>query len=461
MRRAVCSLLLCLLLLPLAACGDEGTAEPLDLHAEYAIEAALDPEYGRMTFTQQVTVSNAGGSAADELWFLLRANRFAAEDGELTVVSVTGADGTELGYELSGYGQLCRVELPEPLEGGAAAVISFACELVIPECRQLLGTDRYGQIHLPYFYAQLAVCDEHGWDKSCWPAGDAETDGRYAVPADYYLTVTAPESYAIASNGELVARETAGALTRWEFKAENRREIILTAGKNYVLREAEANGVRIIALFDSTVNTPGEMDAAMEAVEFGLGYFSEAFGPYPYGELVMSTGAVPSTGMPASLESSGMFTIQLDRDSNYTLYHELAHQWFYCLVGNSEVTDCWLDEGFATWAGYLCMEAAGEDADIRWELCETDAGRIAGQGYKYINVPLDEADTFKMVFYERGAMFLRELEEKMGRESFLTFVRGYCEEFAFENVTTEDFLVYLDAASPTDVGEIVSEYIET
>ena len=443
----------------LTGCGGE-QAEPLDLRAEYAIDAVLEPEAERLAFTQSVTVRNGGDNATEELWFQLRANRFAAEDAKLTVSSVTGADGEPLEYELSGYDQLCRVALPAPLEGGGTATVNFTCELGIPECARLLGTDRYGQIHLPYFYAQLAVCDENGWDRSFWNPDNAETDGRYAVPADFRLAVTAPESYALASNGELVSRETGGGLTRWAFEAENRREIMLTASENYVLRESDAGDVHITALFDSTVNTPEEMDAAVEAAEFGLEYFEGAFGPYPYDELVMSTGAVPSTGMPASLESSGMFTIQLERGTNYTLYHELAHQWFYCLVGNSEVTDCWLDEAFATWAAYLCMEAAGEDADTRWELCEMDAENIAGRGYRYINVPLDGADTFKIVFYERGAMFLRELEEAVGRDEFLNFVRGYCEEFAFENVSTADFAEYLSDNMPADVSGIVAEYIE-
>ena len=208
----------------LTGCGGE-QAEPLDLRAEYAIDAVLEPEAERLAFTQSVTVRNGGDNATEELWFQLRANRFAAEDAKLTVSSVTGADGEPLEYELSGYDQLCRVALPAPLEGGGTATVNFTCELGIPECARLLGTDRYGQIHLPYFYAQLAVCDENGWDRSFWNPDDAETDGRYAVPADFRLAVTAPESYALASNGELVSRETGGGLTRWAFEAENRREI--------------------------------------------------------------------------------------------------------------------------------------------------------------------------------------------------------------------------------------------
>jgi hypothetical protein len=33
-----------------------------------------------------------------------------------------------------------------------------------------------------------------------------------------------------------------------------------------------------------------------------------------------------------------------------TTSHEVAHQWFYGLVGNNQGRDPWLDEGLATWA---------------------------------------------------------------------------------------------------------------
>ena len=76
----------------LTGCGGE-QAEPLDLRAEYAIDAVLEPETERLAFTQSVTVRNGGGSATEELWFQLRANRLAAGDAKLTVPSGTGADG--------------------------------------------------------------------------------------------------------------------------------------------------------------------------------------------------------------------------------------------------------------------------------------------------------------------------------------------------------------------------------
>ena len=53
--------------------------------------------------------------------------------------------------------------------------------------------------------------------------------------------------------------------------------------------------------------------------------------------------------------------------SRLVLVHEVAHQWFYGMVGNSQFRDPWLDEAFATWAEAVVDEqsAFGYEAALR------------------------------------------------------------------------------------------------
>ena len=51
---------------------------------------------------------------------------------------------------------------------------------------------------------------------------------------------------------------------------------------------------------------------------------------------------------------------------------------------------------------------------------------------------------FSEVPYEKGALFLRTIEESFGRPRFDAFLRGYLDHFAFQSVTTSQFVHYLE-----------------
>ena len=50
----------------------------------------------------------------------------------------------------------------------------------------------------------------------------------------------------------------------------------------------------------------------------------------------------------------------------------------------------------------------------------------------------DEAPS--VVPYEKGALFLRMLEETVGREKFDAFLRAYFDDNAFQSMSTEEFI---------------------
>ena len=55
----------------------------------------------------------------------------------------------------------------------------------------------------------------------------------------------------------------------------------------------------------------------------------------------------------------------------------------------------------------------------------------------------DPDDGVTSVPYEKGALFLRSLEQAYGRERFDAFLRAYFNHFAFQSITTGIFLDYL------------------
>ena len=132
--------------------------------------------------------------------------------------------------------------------------------------------------------------------------------------------------------------------------------------------------------------------------------------------------------------------------------HELAHSWSGNLVTNATWRDFWLNEGFTTYLERRIIEAVygvprremeatlGKRGLIE-ELADTD------ERDQIMHVDLqgrDPDDGFTGIPYEKGALFLRHMEETVGREKFDKFVRGYFDSHAFQSITTETFEDYLN-----------------
>ena len=59
--------------------------------------------------------------------------------------------------------------------------------------------------------------------------------------------------------------------------------------------------------------------------------------------------------------------------------------------------------------------------------------------------------------YDKGALFLRHLEEAFGRERFDRFLSEYFNHFAFQSITTRDFLNYLSENLLDKYPELASQ----
>jgi aminopeptidase N len=84
--------------------------------------------------------------------------------------------------------------------------------------------------------------------------------------------------------------------------------------------------------------------ALLTEAERGLRELSARYGPPPFPAINLAR--LPISG--GGIEYPG--AILLLDDGRVVTVHELAHQWFYAMVGNSQARDPWLDEAFATFA---------------------------------------------------------------------------------------------------------------
>ncbi|MGE0132293.1 MAG: M1 family metallopeptidase [Blastocatellales bacterium] len=178
------------------------------------------------------------------------------------------------------------------------------------------------------------------------------------------------------------------------------------------------------------------------------------YGPYRWGryDILVLPPSFPIGGMENPRLTFATPTILAGDKSLVSLIaHELAHSWSGNLVTNATWRDFWLNEGFTTYLerriteaiygrGREEMEAALGLQNLNEEMADLpDADEIL-----HVNlVGRDPDEGFTLVPYEKGALFLRHLEETFGRERFDQFLKGYFERFAFQSITTADFSEYL------------------
>ncbi len=178
------------------------------------------------------------------------------------------------------------------------------------------------------------------------------------------------------------------------------------------------------------------------------------YGPYRWGryDLLVLPPSFPYGGMEnPRLTFATPTVIAGDKSLVSLVAHELAHSWSGNLVTNATWRDFWLNEGFTVYLERRILEAvygrSREEMEAALGLRDLrdDLARLEDRD-EILHIDLtgrdpDEGSTD--VPYEKGALFLRHLEQTFGRARFDRFLRSYFDHFAFQSITTDQFLAYL------------------
>jgi len=191
-----------------------------------------------------------------------------------------------------------------------------------------------------------------------------------------------------------------------------------------------------------------DTESMMQAVE-------SLYGPYRWGryDLLVLPPSFPFGGMENPRLTFATPTILAGDKSLVSLVaHELAHSWSGNLVTNATWRDFWLNEGFTVYVENRIQEAvfgrerALMEATLEVQELEAELARFKPAD-QILHVDLsgrDPDEGFTSVPYIKGMLFLLSLEAAAGRPAFDAFLRNYFDHFAFQSITTADFLKYLE-----------------
>lgn len=181
------------------------------------------------------------------------------------------------------------------------------------------------------------------------------------------------------------------------------------------------------------------------------------YGPYRWGryDVLVLPPSFPYGGMEnPNLTFLTPGVIAGDRSLTSLLAHELGHSWSGNLVTNATWDDIWLNEGFTTYVEHRIGEAIFGEKEFemqnvitRKELVDNVAEYGDTNPDTRLKVSLtgrNPDDGISLIPYVKGYAFLRVIENAVGREKFDIFIKNYFDAHAFQSITTEDFVKYIN-----------------
>ncbi|KAM8988593.1 puromycin-sensitive aminopeptidase [Ara ararauna] len=216
------------------------------------------------------------------------------------------------------------------------------------------------------------------------------------------------------------------------------------------------------------------LEVAAKTLPFYKDYFNVPY-PLPKIDLIaiadFAAGAMENWGLVTYRETALLIDPKNSCSSSrqwvaLVVGHELAHQWFGNLVTMEWWTHLWLNEGFASWIEYLCVDHCFPEYDIWTQFVSADYTRAqeldALDNSHPIEVsvghPSEVDEIFDAISYSKGASVIRMLHDYIGDEDFRKGMNLYLKKFQQKNAATEDLWESLEEVSGKPIAAVMNTW---
>ncbi|MGN7471520.1 M1 family metallopeptidase [Brevibacillus sp. SAFN-007a] len=374
-------------------------------------------------------------------------------------------------------GQKDRHVLQVPLQAneqsGIAAgprTIQLDFAMKLPQNEGRMSYDDHA-IWLGNWLPILAVHEQAGWRLDAYePVGDP----FYSEIADYEVNVTYPAGYQLASTAaddgaEAAASPTAsGGKKTVRLRVENVRDFALVLMDSTYQKADTKAGNTLVRTWWRQGDDELLATQIHEAAVQSLAYFQEQFGAYPYGEydVVRTGGAINGMEYPALVFMDGRHFLTGAETGMVTVAHETAHQWFYGLLGNDQLREAWLDEGFAEYGTLAFLSQEYPPAGAEWVRRRLENGTSVAMYVKENLRPWQALSAFPAnqsysdLVYSRTSAMLWLLREAWGEERLHDVLREYVKTYRYQNVNGEQWEAFLSRAAGEDARAFLDYWMK-
>lgn len=286
-----------------------------------------------------------------------------------------------------------------------------------------------------------------GW----YPVNDNPRD-----KATYDFTATVPAGITVMANGVLESQTSAGGRTTFVWRATSPMAPYLataTLGRFDLTQYSLVNGIPVYVAVDPKLSKGNVLRKLPDMVDF----YASIYGRYPFEAAGAIVDDASEVGYSLETQTKPVFDRMPDEA---TLAHELSHMWYGDSVTLTTWPDIWLHEGFATWSEWIWSEHVGNKSAHKWfeTLYNTPAKDI-----RFWTPPPGDPGTPEFLFngtiYNRGAMTLQALREKIGDGAFFEIMRRWATEHSYGNVTTPQFIALAEQVSGMQLGQFFDVWL--
>lgn len=489
----------------------------------YTIQASLDTVTNILTGKEKITYLNNSPDALSSLWLQLdqniykedsRADLITGKKGQRTngyrlkkVILVQAGKAIPADYIVSDTRM--QIRLHTPLRTGQTITIDIEYAYEVPG---IFGgrTDQFstknGKIYeIAQWYPRMCVYDDlNGWNTLPFLG----TGEFYCEYGDFDYAVTVPANMIVVGSGQLVnekemyspmqysrlqkarvsdktvmirtvdevnqetARWRGNSSSKmktktWHFKMTNSRDVAFGASAAYVVDAARINlpgNKKSLALSAYPVESVGETawNRSTEYMKKSVEYFSEKWFPYPYAAAINEAGRAGGMEYPG-IVFDGMFS--KGKGLYWVTAHEIGHTWFPMIVGSSERSHAWMDEGFNTFIDVYASDDfnSGEFAPKRDGEYAPGGGNPSDEIIPWLKDPnapsmMLRADMvtgkYRHPFsYFKPALGLVLLREAiLGADRFDYAFRKYIERWAYKHPSPDDFFRTMESEAGEDLS---------
>ena len=353
---------------------------------------------------------------------------------------------------------IMKVPLPKEIKGNQKVTIEMDYRLRLPHGGTRLNTFKQTAF-LAQWYPILAVKDQEGWHIDPYTSVG---DPFYTQMSDFEVVFHLPKGYQVISTAQ---DRLSTHSTQVVLKQQNVRDFVAVLTKDYQVKRDKVGNINVNLWYQ-----PGMADVSdslLKAAVSSMAFFTEKFGQYPYKEVDVVLG---ETGFGiAGMEYPGLVTsipkIWTEKGESpavNVVAHELAHQWWYGVVGNNQVKEPWLDEGLTTFSEFLYMQEKMKVDDrplLQKASAQTDrihqaVGITSVESlYKYPD------SIYGLMVYIRPAAMLFQLCDQIGKDKVLQILSTYYQQYRYRIATTEDFIRIANQVAKKDLTPFFDKWL--